>query len=292
MINLKEKKWKRPIYRLPRDENGKVIFRDYLDPRNHARYSVMFDEASGKTVITDSYKKRYDMMRFRIVAWANSINQSEGEKFYRHLTLTYDTLGTKIQAVSWKKNDIRDFEVSLRRAINKKWPGVIILGFAWVGEVQPTSKAYHYELMIVTDKRIFFPAGMIEKMWGKGFIKVKEAQAPWYLVSYLKKKNQKDYWYFPHGARGFGVWVSPCALVGHLRTRSLLRFRSLKNWQMDYLAEHWGGDDLDDDIESSLDLLSGVRAPPSGWTWKGSWAKLENAESQVAELVLKFGEGS
>jgi len=264
------------------DEPGKyTIISPGIDV-NHARYTVLHNRMTGKSMIVDEYKKRFDRMRSRIMAWANVLKEMNETVYYRHITLTYDTHGTVGEPHKWRPNDIRDFELKLRAYINKVWSGTIIWGMAWVGEIQPYSKNYHYELMIATSNRLFFKNGVIDDLWDRGFIKIAEPNAPWYLVAYCKKKNQKDYWYFPPGARGFGVWVSPCAYSGIYRSKVLLRFHSLKIWQMTYLIENNHGEDLVMDLEQKL---YGVRAPPSDWEWKGSWVKLENAEGQVAELM-------
>ena len=268
----------------PYKHERRSFARDKTNPANHARYTVLWDGA--KWLIIDEYKKRYDRMHMRIVAWANTLKALNGDVYYRHITLTYDTHGTVGEAHKWMPNDIRDFELKLRSYINKNWTNVIIWGMAWVGEIQSISKNYHYELMIATSDRIYFPLGMIDDLWGRGFIKISEPDEPWYLVAYCKKKNQKDYWYFPPGARGFGVWVSPCAYSGIYRSKVLLRFHSLKIWQMNYLIEHNDGGDLVMDLEEKL---YGVRSPPSKWRWMGSWVKLKNAENQVAELGAENG---
>jgi hypothetical protein len=262
---------------------------DRSNPANHARYSVLVDVGTGRPIIVDGYKKRYDLMRNRVLNWANVMKPEEGEeRFYKMISLTYDVNGTKIVARNWRPNDIRDFEVDLREYIKNNYPAIIIYGYAWVGEVMPISKNYHYHLVIVTSERLHFPNGTIEGMWGKGFIKLTAGKSPFYLVSYTKKKDQKDYFYFPWGARGFAVWVAPWATNGIYKSKMLLRFHSLKMWQLQYLALHRKGDDLLLDME---EVLSGVRAPPSNWKWVGSWVKLEKAESQVAELLAKVDDG-
>jgi hypothetical protein len=270
----------RPILRCVRGPDGKVIMKDYNDINNRGRYNNFRSRVSGEWFTQDAYKVRYERMRSRVVAWANVLKEIVEDVFYRHITLTYDTFGTVIEAHKWRPNDIRDFELKLRSYIAKKWPGIIIWGMAWVGEIQPTSKQYHYELMLATSGRIYFPDGVIDKLWGRGFVKVKEPSSPWYLVAYCKKKNQKDYWYFPYRARGFGIWVSPCAESGKYKSKTLLKFHSLKIWQMNYLMQHSTGDDL---VMDMVEKLGGVRAPPSEWEWMGSFVKLENAERQVSE---------
>lgn len=244
----------------------------------------MVNPITKQVVTKDGYLERYNRMRTRILEWARQIQKLDEPAFYKMISLTYDVKGTVIKATNWLPNDIRDFEVELRRYVGKNFPGIIIWGFAWVGEVQPNSKNYHYHLMVATSKKLHFPRGVIEKFWAKGFIKMTPAKTIFYLVSYVKKKDQKDYFWFPFGARGFSVWIAPWAMSDGKRLKSLLRYNSLKNWQFEYLAEHSKGDDL----EAALDLLSGVRAPPSNWVWVGSWVKKEKADAQVAEILANF----
>ena len=260
--------------------------RDKTNPANHARYSVLRNLETGKIITVDGYEKRYNLMRGRILNWAREMQKLEGEAYYKMLSLTYDTQGTKIEAVSWTPNDIRDFEVALRYWLKKNYPAILIYGFAWVGEVQPISKNYHYHLVIVSSKKLHFANGSIENLWKKGFVKITAARSPFYLVSYTKKKDQKDYFYFPWGARGFSVWVAPWAVAGGYKLKCVLRYNSLKNWQLHYLVAHAKGDDLETDFE----LLRGLKAPPSGWEWKGSFVKLELAESKIVELEAEKSE--
>jgi hypothetical protein len=268
-----------PEFELPEWEHQKRAFlRDKTNPENHARYSVLFNQSTGKSIIVDGYEKRYNLMRGRILNWAKQLQKLEGEIFYKMIGLTYDTQGTKIEAVNWTPNDIRDFEVALRAFLKRRYPAVLIYGFAWVGEVQPNSKNYHYHLVIASSKKLHFALGDIERLWKKGFTKVTVARSVFYLVAYTKKKDQKDYFWFPWGARGFSVWIAPWAVHGGEKLAVMLRFHSLKNWQISYLVEHAKGEDL----ESDLDLLNGVGPPPSGWIWKGSWVKKELAEAAAA----------
>lgn len=259
---------------------AREFHRDKTNPANHARYSVLHNPATGKSIIVDGYEKRYNLMRGRILAWAKQMQKLEGEAFYKMIGLTYDTKGTKIEAVRWSPNDIRDFEVALRAWLKKNYPDILIYGFAWVGEVQPISKNYHYHLVIVSSKKLHFARGAIERLWQKGFVKVTASRSPFYLVAYTKKRDQKDYFYFPWGARGFSVWVAPWAQAGSQKLALLLRYHSLKNWQTKYLSDHAAGDDLERDFE----ILKGVAPPVTGWEWKGSFVKLEKAEAKIEEL--------
>jgi hypothetical protein len=266
---------------LPKWEHvPRAFHRDKTNPANHARYSILHNPVTGKNIVVDGYEKRYNLMRGRILAWANQMKKLEGEAFYKMIGLTYDTKGTKIEAVSWTPNDIRNFEVALRAWLKKNYPAILIYGFAWVGEVQPISKNYHYHLVIVSSKKLHFARGAIERLWRKGFVKVTASRSPFYLVAYTKKRDQKDYFYFPWGARGFSVWVAPWATKDGQKLAVMLRYHSLKHWQLDYLAKNSKGDDLEKDFE----VLKGLAPPPSGWEWKGSFVKLELAEAKIEEL--------
>jgi len=261
----------------------KRFYRDTSSKLNHARFSVLVNRQTGKVIIVDGYKKRYDLMRTRVKNWADQMGKVDGPVFYKMISLSYDVFGTKIPKQNWRPNDIRDFELALREYLKEHFPDVVLYGYAWVGEIQPTSKHYHYHLVIVTGKKLFFPDGAVDRLWGRGFVKVTVAKSPFYLVAYCKKQDQKDYFYFPWGARGFAVWVAPWAISGGQKSKALLRWHSLKLWQLEYLAEHSKGDDLETDLE----CLNGQRSPPSNWEWKGSWVKLERAQGQADELEKK-----
>jgi hypothetical protein len=225
-------------------------------------------------------------MRTRISNWGHELEKIEGGVELKMISLTYDVKGTKREAVNWQPNDIRDFEVAFRAYIARTRPHVLIYGFGWVGEVQPISKNYHYHFMVGSSSKLHFVPGEIEKLWGRGFVKVTKAYSIGYLIAYTKKQSQKDYFYFPMGARGFSVWIAPWAFAAHgtwgegNRLKVLLRCDSLKDWQSKYLRENSKGDDLENDLE----LLAGLKKAPSDWVWKGSWVKLELAEKQVVEL--------
>jgi hypothetical protein len=242
------------------------------------------NRSTGKVVIVDGYKKRYDLMSGRIWKWADVMKHLDCEVYMKMISLTYDVFGTKGEPSNWTANDIRDFEVRLRAHLKKYYTGVRLLGYAWVGEVQPGSKHYHYHLVLATDKKLHFANGVIARLWGKGFIKLTVARSPFYLVSYTKKKDQKDYFYFPWGARGFAVWISSDVLSDGKNSKRLLRANCLKEWQIKFLVANMTGDDVLD----SLDLLKEAEPPPNGWEWVGSWVKLELAEEKVKELEAEL----
>lgn len=245
-----------------------------MDPKNITRYSVLNNNITGDVVIVDGYEKRYDRMRKRIVNWANLSKDIAAPVFYKMIGLEYDTRGTFIIANDWIPNDVRQFELDLRAYLRKKYPGIILYGYAWVGETMPISKIWHYHLVLVTSKRLHFARGEIRLLWKHGFIKVTTANSPFYLVAYVKKRDQKDYFYFPFGARGFAVWFDRCVVSrGHNAMRDL-RILSLSRWEFSYVFDN----DLD------LDSLKDVRAPPSGWSWCGSYYHKELAESKAAEI--------
>jgi hypothetical protein len=209
------------------------------------------------------------------------MNSLDEPAFQKMLSLTYDSKGTVLAPTTWGPNDIQRFEKSLRRWIHRRFPAIMLYGYAWVGEVQPASKVYHYHLVVVTSKRLHFARDEVFQMWARGFVKVTVARSPFYLVSYVKKKDQKDYFYFPQGAHGFAVWISPTCHMGGQEARAVLRWQSLKWWQQKFLGEH--GTDVGGGVDFAA--LHDLRAPPSGWVWAGAYYHKDMAEARAAELM-------
>lgn len=261
-------------------------------PENQARYTTVYNTRTGKAVVVDAYKVRYDRMRGRVVNWAGVMSKLDQPGFQKMLSLTYDVNGTKLDPTDWKPDDITKFERSLFGYLRTHFPAIIIYGYAWVGEIQPNSKHYHYHLVLVTSKRLHFANGKVFKLWAKGFVKVTVARSPFYLVSYVKKKDQKDYFYFPRGARGFHVWVNPDAMSGGSLARLKLRFDSLKWWQVAYLQAHMVIDEQAHTESIDMSLLKGLPAPPSEWVYAGSYYSLENAQLHVLDLMGFIPDGA
>lgn len=247
---------------------------DRSNPENRSRYHIFKNVATGQMVISDGWAKRRFHMNARIFGWANQMKREK--VYYKMLSLTYDVFGTVIDSHSWVPNDIRDFNQKFLRYLAREFPGIKILGYAWGAEIQPVSKHVHYHLYLATDRRVGLNEWEVAKMWGRGFIDIKVGRSPFYLCSYLKKKDQGDYYYFPYGCRAFSVWISPAAGGGMSRLR--LRWENLKEWQQKYLLDHSENECL------NLALLVGIRAPPSDWTYQGSYCSEEYAKMKASEL--------
>jgi hypothetical protein len=256
---------------------------DRDDPRNRTRYTVLWNEQTGSYCVVDQQKKRYDHMRGRVAMWAQLLARSEVPMFFKMIGVTYDKLGTMHDASSWRPNDIRDFEVTLRAYIKKYFPAIILYGYAWVSEIQPISKGYHYHLVLATSKRLHFTRNAIEGLWSHGFSKVTVAHSPYYLVSYVKKQDQKDYFYFPFKARGFAVFIAGAVLCGGQQARLMMRLNFLKHWQMKEILDHY-----EDDGYFNLGRVKDARPPPSDWQWAGSYVNDWAAVDRAAELTEEF----
>jgi len=250
---------------------------DRFDFKNRSRYTVITNGC--ETVVIDTWRRRYDHMRRRVVAWARAMSDCKAE--YKMITLTYDVKGTKRKARNWEPNDIRDFQLKLRAWLHANCQAIKILGYCWVAEVQPTSKNYHYHFILASDKKIHFNKSIIQTMWPWGFIKLSVARSPYYIVSYMKKQDQKDYWYFPYGARGFAPYVNNELVMSNgCNVRTWLRFRNLKVWQLKFIADAGS-------IEEGFVKMRGQKPPPSGWVWIGSCATSGYADYLVEELKKK-----
>jgi len=234
-------------------------------------------------MVVDQQKKRYDHMRARVASWAKLLARSDVPVYFKMLSLTYDTLGTVTDPRNWQANDIRNFELSMRKFLKQKFPGIVLYGYAWVSEIQPISKNYHYHLVLATSKRLHFSKGASGELWPHGFSKITVAQSPYYLVSYVKKQDQKDYFYFPFKARGFAVYIAKGVLAGAQSARLLLRFNSLKYWQVAEVLQH-----LEEDGFINLTRVKDARPPPSEWAYAGSTVTRGYADMKAAELEARY----
>jgi len=232
------------------------------------RYAALLGPG-GRVIVVDGFKKRYDHMRARVFGFADEMKYlaSAGPCFYKHLTLTYDVFGTMGVSSEWCPNDMRDFIIRLLRYLSKTYPAVRLYGYAWAGEIQPNSKHYHFELMLVTDRRIFLQNARVRALWGHGFVHMADGQSVYYLCSYLKKTSQKNYWYFPVHARSFAVVIKHDVIVEGQALYLRLRLKFLKWWQWKWLC-----DGATDGV-LNLATLKDAHPPESEWLYLGSYTQ-------------------
>lgn len=171
--------------------------------------------SDGSVVEVDSFDARLKRMQSAIHTWVDFItpvSKSEGWDWVM-VTLTYK------YASHWSPRDITKYTEWLKYHYKKD-----LHSYCWVAELQERG-AVHYHLIACVTKgiKIAYPdkaqgaKGHIP--WKHGFTKVEKAEKPAYLVTYVGKAKQKDYFRFPLGARGFGIWLS-----GHV-SEAIKRFQ-------------------------------------------------------------------
>ena len=179
--------------------------------------------------------------------------------------------------------------------MKKTFPGVRIYGYAWAGEIQPRSKHYHFELFLLTDKRLWLPNARVRALWGHGYVYCQDAPGPYYLCSYLKKSSQKNYWYFPFHARSFAVVFKHDVVVQSQALYLRLRMKFLKDWQWKWLC--------DNSFDNVLNFatLKDAHPPKSDWIYYGSFSQHEadwymaqgvSLDEAIEALLPKWGGSS
>jgi hypothetical protein len=213
------------------------------------RYSVVYSVPLGKVLVIDQVKVRYDRMRKRIKALSDVLSGVPGARLVM-VGLTYKP------GDGYEPNHIRDFMSLAKRKLGTK-----LLGYAWVGEMQERG-AIHYHVLLYLAKGARLPKPDKAGWWKHGSSSVTSAKSPYYLLSYTKKKYQKDYDKFPKGMRAFAVWVKESLLSERLRYFSLKvwervaidtdGWESLDFWRKHHKAcEQWQIDDVFSDVEEA-----------------------------------------
>jgi hypothetical protein len=235
---------------------GSALGRD-LTPNKQSyikkRYIVFLDKLTGKVITVDTVKARYDRMRKRIKSWADVIGEIPGSRLVM-VGLTYRP------GDEYHPNHIRDFMSRVKRKL-----GDGLLGYAWVSELQERG-ALHYHVCMYLRKGTRFPLPDKAGWWPHGASKVVTAKSPYYMLSYTKKKYQKDYDKFPLGCHAFAVWIREDIMA------EKLRYLSLKDWEKGV---------IDSDGWESLPFYRQMKKDCSHWQMEGCYSSLEVAERQT-----------
>lgn len=159
----------------------------------------VMNKVTGERLEVDVRKSRLSRMRRRIKAWASVVDSVHDKSKNRlvMVLLTYD----KGNSQKWAKNQIRDYLRALRRYIPKEK----LLAYAWVAEHHENG-GIHYHIYFLIKKGTDFPRPDESGMWSYGWSTVETGRTAYYLISYLKKKYQKEGPY-PKGMRIFAVWI-------------------------------------------------------------------------------------
>lgn len=163
-------------------------------------YTTLYDREKKEYIVIDQKAARLSRMNKRVFAWADTMKPVKDKNSGCQMLmigLTYKP------GVEWKANDIRDFIARLKRKVGQK----NIIGMARVGELQQRG-AVHYHIIIVVKKGVRIPKPDKSRLWLHGSSRVEVARSPFYIVSYTKKKYQKE-GIFPKGLRMYEVWINP-----------------------------------------------------------------------------------
>jgi len=227
------------------------------------RYIVFSNYQTGQMAIIDTVKNRYNRMVNRIKSWAELINGVEGNKRLVMVGLTYRP------GEEWNPNDIREFMSKVKRKLGEK-----LLGYAWVSELQERG-AIHYHVLMYFKKGTRFPLPDKSGWWKHGSSSVTSAKSPWYVLSYTKKAYQKNYEFFPSGARAFAVWIQDSLLS------EKLRFVSLKNWERAaVMSDGW----------ESLSFWRKHHSACNNWRLDRYYSSLDEAEYRTEYMLGIFEE--
>jgi len=219
-------------------------------------FTTLVNRISGRVLIIDNDKTRYNRLRQRVHDWADLIGNDGSLYMY---TLTYDTKGTLGSAHQWRANHIREFMLALRQYL-----GSALLGYAWVAELTKAG-VVHYHVLIRVVSGTYLPKPDKAGLWKYGLTRMDKAKTPFYIVKYVGKSYQKDFFKYPKGARLFAVWIAGDKQLD-------LRYRSLKDWQKKIVDDH------------GWEFLGDYKKPDTGWVYVSSsqtvnYSKLKGIEA-------------
>jgi hypothetical protein len=167
-----------------------------------SRFVVLRNYLTGEYVMIDTWQRRFENMCKRLRHWQIIANDIYPDCEMRHVTLTYDLNGNILERPrSWQPNDVNDF---LRKMRGQYY------GYAWVMELHKSGNP-HYHVNFVTDREL-------RVKWENGISHVSQSQSIKvdYLVEHALKPVQKDYKYFPKGARSYGLGLCGCGKAMNL----------------------------------------------------------------------------
>jgi hypothetical protein len=228
------------------------------------RYVVFIDKMTGQIFTLDTVKARYDRMRKRVKAWADVLGDIPNARLIM-VGLTYKP------SECYKPNDIRDFMSKVKRKL-----GNGLLGYSWVSELQNRG-AIHYHVCMYLKKGTRFPLPDKAGWWSHGSSNVITAKSPYYMLSYTKKKYQKDYEKFPDGCRAYAVWIQSDVMA------EKLRYLSLKAWEKGI---------VDSDGWQELPFYRQLHKDCNPWLMHGYYSDIDEAEKQTDYWLGLFTEVS
>lgn len=92
----------------------------------------------------------------------------------------------------------------------KRLKGILkdnLLGWFWVGEIQPARGVPHYHGVLLVKRGTYIPPLDTSGLWPHGSTNRKTVDSAWYLGKYVGKSAQKDFSRMPKGFRSYGMSV-------------------------------------------------------------------------------------
>lgn len=213
---------------------------------------------TGQIIEFSPRKARLRRVQKRVRSWAEVIQPFIQKVGVTHrmvmITLTYEGVN------DWKKNDIREFMLRVRKELGKS-----LLAYSWVAELQKRG-AVHYHVLLLVPKGTKIPKPDEAGWWEKGMSRIETAKSPFYILTYTGKEYQKV-GIFPKGLRMFAVWVAD-GVVSAV-TRWFFRLSTLPSW-------------LVEELKGDLRIVGAKfkRVPGGGWSvagvvYKSPWEIIE-----------------
>lgn len=173
-------------------------------------FAYFYNIKTHKMSYIDQDKARLAKLRTTIFKWAEAV---ANYKLTHPVSLLMIGLTYK-PSLEPKPADISEFLKLVKKKLKSD-----LYAFAWVAELQgahdfkgnlkPKGGKLHYHILLAINPKAFLPTPDKGKhpMWKLGSTNIKRARSPYYLVSYLKKKYQKDFSKFPKGFNAFRASV-------------------------------------------------------------------------------------
>jgi len=174
-------------------------------------FAYFYNIKTHKMSYIDQDKARLAKLRTTIFKWAETIH---AYKQNHRVSLLMIGLTYK-PSVEPKPADVSEYIKLVKKKLKSD-----LYAFAWVAELQgdfffvggklkPKGGKLHYHILFAINPKAFLPTPDKGKhpMWKFGSTNIKRARSPFYLVSYLKKKYQKDFSKFPKGFNAFRASV-------------------------------------------------------------------------------------
>ncbi len=214
----------------------------FVDKKKTSTINIV-DRRTGEILAFDKSLIRISRMRKRIFAWADVLKpQMSDTAHYRvvMVTLTY------AKAWQWRKNQIREFMLSIRKICGKN-----LVGYAWVAELQERG-AVHYHVELVVKKGTRIPKPDDSGLWKWGLTRIETAKTHFYICKYVGKEHQKT-GDFPKGMRMFAVWIAKPVITEFQRW--YFRLTAIPAWLSEKIKEN-----------ADLCMKKWCRDPGGGWT--------------------------